>query len=82
MSGRIAAAFAMLRLREFALAPLPGTVNVTVAPLVPAPVLSATRTRRGSANAVPIVAICGVPESGLMLGGTTTPFVVRLPAAS
>jgi hypothetical protein len=43
------------------LAPLPGTVNVTVAPLTGLPPASFTVTASGFANAVLMVVLCGVP---------------------
>ena len=42
-------------------APVPGAVNVTVAPLTGLPDASFTVACRGVANAVEIAVVCGVP---------------------
>jgi len=66
------------------LAPAPGAVNVTLTPgtgLFPAPVTLATK---GAANAVLIVALCGVPAVAVMEGAIPAPErlnICGLPAA-
>jgi hypothetical protein len=52
-----------------ALAPLPGAVNVTVAPLTGLLLESFTMACSAVANAVLIVALCGVPALAVMLAG-------------
>jgi hypothetical protein len=51
-----------------ALAPVPGAVNVTVAPLTGLPVASVTVACNAVANAALITALCGVPAVAAMFG--------------
>jgi hypothetical protein len=55
------------------LAPLPGAVKVTVAPATGFPPLSFTVATSGAANAVLIVALCGVPLVAAMLAAVAIP---------
>ena len=48
------------------LAPLAGALKVTVTPLNGLPPLSFTVAAKGAENAVPIVALCGVPLVAVM----------------
>ena len=52
-----------------ALAPLDGAVNVTVTPLIGLPPVSFTVACSAVANAVLMVALCGVPAVAVMLAG-------------
>ena len=51
------------------LAPLPGTVNVTVTPLTGLPPASRTVACNSDAKAVLITALCGVPPVGVIVDG-------------
>src|SRR5947207_3268804 len=57
------------------LAPLPGAVNVTVTPATGLPPASFTVATSGAANAVLIVALCGVPLVAVMLAAAPAVFV-------
>jgi len=57
------------------LAPLAGALKVTVTPLTGFPPPSFTVATRGAANAVLIVALCGVPLVAVMLAGVPAVFV-------
>jgi hypothetical protein len=57
------------------LAPEAGAVNVTVTPLTGFEPLSSTVATRGAANAVLIVALCGVPLVAVIDAGAPTVFV-------
>ena len=50
-------------------APLLGAVNVTVTPLTPVPLEFSTVATSGLANAVLIVAVCGVPLVAVIEAG-------------
>jgi hypothetical protein len=62
------------------LAPEAGAVNVTVTPLTGFEPLSSTVATRSAANAVSIVALCGVPLVAMIDAGAPTMFV-RLKSA-
>jgi hypothetical protein len=57
------------------LAPLPGGVNVTVAPLTGFPPASFTITASGAANATLIAPSCPVPLVAMVLAGGPSVFV-------
>jgi hypothetical protein len=57
------------------LGPVVGAVNVTVAPLTGFEPLSSTVATRGAANAVSMVALCGVPLVAVIDAGAPTVFV-------
>jgi hypothetical protein len=57
------------------LAPLVGAVNVTVTPLIGLLPVSFTMAWSWVANAVLIVALCGVPAVAVMLAGAPAKFV-------
>ena len=65
---------------KVALAPLLGAVNVTVAPLTRFPPLSFTVAWSAAANAVLMLALCGVPALAIMLAGAPT-LLVKLKLA-
>ena len=50
-------------------APLAGAANITLAPLTGFPPLSFTVACRAVANAVPMVALCGVPAVAVIVPG-------------
>jgi hypothetical protein len=56
-------------------APLPGGVNVTVAPGTGFPYWSSACTSKGREKAVPTVALCGVPDTEVSEAGTPAVFV-------
>ena len=68
-------AVAVDELPNAALDPLLGAVNVTVVPLTRFPPLSLTVACSAAANAVLIVALCGVPVVEVMLAGGPVVFV-------
>ena len=57
------------------LGPLPGAVNVTVAPLTRFPPESFTVATSRLAKVVPIAVLCGVPKVVVMVDGAPTRFV-------
>src|SRR5947207_2167653 len=57
------------------LAPVPGALNVTVTPATGLPPASFTVATSGAANAVLIVALCGVPLVAVMLAAAPAVFV-------
>ena len=57
------------------LAPLPGAVNVTVAPLTGFPPASLTIAASGAAKALLIAPICGIPLVAVMLAVGPSVFV-------
>jgi hypothetical protein len=66
---------AVAELPNVARAPLLGAVSVTVTPLSRFPPLSFTVACNAVANAVLMVALCGVPAPAVMLAGTPSLFV-------
>src|SRR5579872_86143 len=67
------------------LAPLDGTLKVTVSPLIGFPSVSLSTTAKGAAKAVRIVALCGVPLTVAMLVGQSNArlyaFTLPIPVA-
>src|SRR5438046_2523356 len=63
------------------LAPVPGAVNVTVTLATGLPPASFTVATSGAANAVLIVALCGVPLVAVMLAAAPAVFVREQKAA-
>ena len=57
------------------LAPLAGTVNVTVTPTTGLPLASFTVARKGDAKAVLITELCGVPLAATIVAGGPGVFV-------
>jgi hypothetical protein len=56
--------------------PLPGALKVTVTPLTGVPPEFVTVTTKGLANAVLIVALCGVPLVAVMAAATLADWLV------
>jgi hypothetical protein len=81
------AALAVADPLKLPLAPLPGAVNVTIAPLTALPPASLTVACRAVAKAVPSAALCGVPALAVMLAAAPAVLVrlklagVAIPAA-
>jgi len=57
------------------LAPVDGAVNVTITPLTGCDPLSSTVATSGAANAVSMVAVCGVPLVAVIVAGTAAALV-------